>query len=133
MSYNGYLVQVGDYKIPFKYIKSETYKASKNVQDSDSYRDANGKLHRTTLSHIPYKAEFETSPMFSSDFAEMMKNIQRNYTDARERKATVSVYVPEIDSYVKQDMYMTDVTPIIKNELDGMLFFDQTRIAFIGY
>ena len=71
--------------------------------------------------------------MSSSDFAEMMKNIQRNYTDATERKASVSLYVPEIDSYVKQDMYMTDVTPIIMNELDGMLFFGNTRIAFIGY
>ena len=133
MSYNGYLVKVGDYKIPFKYINSETYKTSMNVQDIDSYRDANGKLHRTTLAHVPCKVEFETVPMFSSDFSDMMGNIQKNYTNSAERKATVSAYVPETDSYVTQDMYMPEVTPAIKNQFNGMLFFGQTRIAFIGY
>lgn len=133
MAYMGYLVKVGDYEIPFKYIKSDTYKASMNVQDLDSYRDADGVLHRTTLSHVPCKVEFETVNMFNTDFAEMMGNMQRNYINGAERKVEVSAYVPEIDGYVTQDMYMPDVTPIIKNQFGKNLLFGSTRIAFIGY
>ena len=133
MSYDGYLVKVGDYKIPFKYINSNTYKASMNVQDLDSYRDADGVLHRNTLSHVPCKVEFETANMFHTDFADMMGNIQRNYVNAAERKAVVSAYVPETDSYVTQDMYMPDITPTIINQFSGKLLYGSTRIAIVGY
>ena len=80
MAYNGYLIKVGDYKIPHSYISAESYSAYRNIQDLDSYRDGNGKLHRTALSHVPNKVEFETRNMLTNkQFTDLMSNIQKNY------------------------------------------------------
>lgn len=134
MAFNGYLIKVGNYEIPRKFINTDTYSACRNIQDLDSYRDANGKLHRTTLSHVPNKAEFETPPMLTNtEFAELMSNIQSNYTVEAERKASVTMYIPETDSYVTQDMYMPDITPTIYMILNDEILYRPIRLAFIGY
>lgn len=134
MAYEGYLIKVGDYIIPFKCIKADSYSAYRSIQDLDSYRDANGVLHRTALEHIPNKVEFETKAMMTNEtFAQLMKNIQANFTNANERRASVTIYVPETDSYVTQDMYMPDITPKIYRATDKVVQYASTRLAFIGY
>ena len=83
MAYNGFLIKVGDYIIPFKYMKADSYTAYRSIQDLDSYRDANGQLHRTALSHVPNKVEFETPPMLTDkSFADLMSSIQKNYINS---------------------------------------------------
>lgn len=66
MAYGGYLVKVGNYVIPMTFIKADSYKISHKIQDLDSYRDANGLLHRNALSHVPDKLEFECVPMLTN-------------------------------------------------------------------
>lgn len=51
MAYAGFLIRVGSYKIPHSWIRAETYTVTKTGQDLDSYRDANGLLHRNALTH----------------------------------------------------------------------------------
>lgn len=134
MAFEGYLVKVGNYEIPTKYIRADSYSAYRNIQDLDSYRDANGELHRTALSHVPNKIEFETPAMLTnSDFADLIGNIQNNYTIAAERRVNVTMYVPETDSYVTQDMYMPDITPRIYGVFNGVIKYNPIRLAFIGY
>lgn len=134
MAYNGYLIKVGNYKIPLAYIAAESYSAYRNIQDLDSYRDGNGKLHRTALSHVPNKVEFDTRNMLTNlQFTDLMKNIQNNYKNSRERKATVTMYIPETDSYITQDMYMADIQPQIYGVFDNVIKYMPVRIAFIGY
>lgn len=134
MAYNGYLIKVGSYIIPFKYIKFNTFQSFMSITDLDSYRDANGELHRNALSHIVCKCEFETPAMLTTeDFADLMSNIRSNYTLASERKATCSVYVAEIDDYIEQDMYMPDPQPTFYSVHTGKLEMNPCRLAFIGY
>ena|GEM_PF-5051441 len=52
MAYAGYLIRVGNYTIPKKYIRAEKYDVVLHGQDLDSYRDANGQLQRTALQHM---------------------------------------------------------------------------------
>ncbi len=135
MAFNGNLITVGTYNIPNNLIKSETYTATRNVQDLDSYRDANGHLHRTALEHVPIKVEFETMPLSNNQYATMMSNIKDNYSIEIERKANVTVYVPEIDNYITQDMYMAQPQPKIKtiNEKNKTIKYDSIKMSFIGY
>lgn len=135
MAYAGYLIKVGDYTIPTdKFIRAESYKATLNVQDLDPYRDANGVLHRGALAHRVPKVEFETPAMLTNvEMAEFMGKIQENYTVSAERKVSATVYVPELDDYVKQDMYMTDPEFNIYGNYGGVLRYSPVRIAFIGY
>lgn len=134
MAYNGFLIKVGDYIIPFKYMKADSYTAYRSIQDLDSYRDANGQLHRTALTHVPNKVEFETPAMLTDvSFTDLMSNIQRNYINVNERRASVTMYVPETNSYITQDMYMPDITPQIYHANAKGLKYSPIRLAFIGY
>lgn len=134
MAYQGYLIKVGNYQIPHKFIKADTYSPYRNVQDLDSYRDGNGVLHRNALEHVPCKVEFETPPLLTNiQFRELMSNIQANYINAIERKASVTLYIPETDSYETQEMYMPDITPKIYGIFNGVIKYNPIRLAFIGY
>lgn len=135
MAYAGYLVKVGDYEIPAdKFIMAQSYKATLSVQDLDSYRDANGVLHRTALEHRANKVEFETPAMLTNtQMAELFNSIANNYTVPAERKFVGTFYVPELDDYVSQDMYMADPAFTIYGIFDGVIKYKPTRIAFIAY
>lgn len=134
MAYAGYLIQVGNYKIPRSWIRAETYVVTKNGQDLDSYRDADGKLHRNALEHWVAKAEFETPPMKTNkEVATFMNNISSNYTDEVEKKANVTMYIPEIDGYVTQEMYVPDIPFTLYSANKTEIKYNQFRVAFIGY
>lgn len=135
MAYQGYLIKVGSYTISGKkFIRADSYSVTRNIQDLDSYRDANGVLHRTVLGHVPLKVEFETPAMLTnSDVAELFGNIRSNFTIPKERKASVTVYVPELDEYITQDMYMPDPQFIMYGIFNEVVRYNPIRIAFIGY
>lgn len=134
MAYSGYLIKVGNYTIPLSIIRAETYSPYKSVTDLDSYVDANGYLHRNALEHIANKVEFETVPQLTNtQFANLMSNLYSNMTDTLERKASVTCYIPETDSYVTQDMYMPDIKPTLYYADAEKITYNQIRLAFIGY
>ena len=136
MAYSGFLIKVGEYTIPFKYIKFDAYSVFRSTTDLDSYRDADNVLHRNALEHRVNKCEWETPAMLdNTQFADLMSNIQANYINELEKKALVTLYIPEIDDYVTQEMYMPDVQPSIyrHNIYTGKLQYNSIRLAFIGY
>jgi len=136
MGFSGYLLKVGNYEIDgYKYINYADYNVTWNSQDLDSYRDANGVLHRNALSHRVAKVEFELREGLTNDeVATFMGNISSNYTNATERKASVTVFVPELNDYVTQDMYMSDPQFKIRRiDRNNIIRYEKTRIAFIGY
>lgn len=133
MAYSGFLIKAGNYAIPIKFIQLKSYSVTRNVMDLDSYRDANGVLHRTALEHVPIKIEFNTPYLTSEQMQELLKKIADNYISSEERKVMISAYVPELDSYITQDMYMPDLEFTIYNIKGGTIIYEPLRIAFIGY
>lgn len=134
MAFNGFLITVGDFTIPTDIINVESYNASRNVQDLDSYRDADGVLHREALEHTIEKVEFETVPnMTDTEVSELFSNIRNNYIEQKERRAIVTVYDPETDSYVTQDMYLANPTFPMKFILNGRLYYNSIRLSFTAY
>lgn len=135
MAYSGFLIKVGNYTIPAdKYIKANGYSVTKNTQDLDSYRDANGVLHRTALEHYVHKVEFETPAMLTNkEMSALMANIRDNYLVAAERKVLATIYVPELDAYETQEMYMPDPQFTIYGIFNNVIRYNSIRFAFIGY
>ena len=134
MAYNGYLIKIGNYTFPLSMIKAETYKATNYGQDLDSTRDVDGILHRTALSNTAPKVEFETRNMLdNTQMSSIFANIQANYTNAVEKKASVEVYVPELDKYVTSDMYMADFEPTMYYADETKIQYTSTRMAWISY
>lgn len=134
MAYKGYLIKIGNYIFPLSMIKAESYKATNYGQDLDSTRDVNGILHRTALENTAPKVEFETRNMLdNTKMSSIFANIQANYTNAVEKKASVEVYVPELDKYVTSDMYMADFEPTMYFADSTKIQYTSTRMAWISY
>ena len=105
-----------------------------SITDLDSYVDADGYLHRNALDHIANKVEFETIPLMDNlQFASLMSNLYAQMSETKERKASVTCYIPETDSYVTQDMYMPDIKPTLYYADNTKIQYNQVRLAFIGY
>lgn len=133
MAFEGYLIKVGNYTFPAKYIVAKTYKVKKNVQDFESYRDANGEMHRNALDHYALTVQFDIKPNRTNlEINKIMSNIKANFTIPKERRANVTVYVPEDDTYVTQPMYMPDIEFTIK-EISDIIKYDTITFEFIGY
>ena len=134
MAYKGYLIKIGNYTFPLSMIKAETYKATNYGQDLDSTRDVDGILHRTALSNTAPKVEFETRNMLdNTQMSSIFANIQANYKNAVEKRASVEVYVPELDRYVTSDMYIADFEPTMYNADATKIQYTSTRMAWISY
>lgn len=135
MSYSQYLIKVGNYTIPAnKFIKANSYSATYSTSDLDSYRDANGVLHRTALSHKLLKVEFETPAMLTDvEMETFMSNLRSNYTDATEKKCSVTAYVPELGDYVTADCYVPDIQFSIYGTYNDRIHYNSVRVAFIQY
>ncbi len=135
MAFNGSLLTFGGTKVPLKYIKADSYKVVPNRrQDLDPYRDANGNLHRNTLSHTATTISFETKPMWNSDFATFMALLRNNYSNTLEKKISVTYYCPDLDSYKTGTFYVPDVEYSIYMIKDGTkILYNPVTIELIEY
>ncbi len=134
MAYSGFLIKVGNYKIPHSWMKAETYSALWSGQDLDSYRDSDGKLHRTALEHFLGKVEFEVPPLKTDkEVSSFLKKIREQYTNKTEKKANVTFYVPELDDYKTQEMYVPDITFTMYSANSEEIKYNSFRLAFIAY
>lgn len=133
MAYNGYLIKAGNYKIPLKYIKAETYSITMNGQDLDSYRDADGDLHRQALPNPMWKVEFETVPLLNEEEkTKLMSKIQENYKDKVEKSLMIEAFDPEYGRYIQQLMYVPDISFSMYFADEKEIKYNSFRIAFIG-
>lgn len=138
MAYNGYLVKVfgasSDFIISNKLIKANSYSVTWSGQDVDSYRDADGLLHRNAIDHPCIKVDFEIKPMLTNDeVANLMNNIRSRMTNLTEKKVTISAYNPETDSYITAECYMPDIQFSVYGTYNKVIHFNAFRLAFIQY
>lgn len=134
MAYEGWLVKIGDYKIPEdKFIKADSYSAYVNMQDIDDWTDADGCLHRFPADLKALKVEFETPAMLTEAMLEeLLVNIRRNYVDEAGREVVVEAYAPEYNDYIMQRCYMADIKPAIYRIFDNVIKYNPIRFSFIG-
>ena len=134
MGYGGYLIKVGDYKVPFEYITASTFQSPLFGQDLNSYNDDDGKLHRDALKNQVLKPEWQVPGMTEKKFNAFMSKINAQYVvQRREKKALVTAWCPELMKYVTMYCYVPDITPIIGYADENTVEYDGWRIAFIGY
>ena len=137
MAYNGYLLKLGGSggtDFPMKYIKLEGYNITPNQRmESEAKRAVTGVLHRTTVTHTATKIELNTPNMTNLDVDAMMTLFRNYWTSTSERKLTLQYYDMETDSYKEGTFYMPDVKFIIDHIDGNMVYYKETRVAFIEY
>lgn len=131
MAFSGYLLKVGNYTIPLDFMKVESYKSAPDQrQDLDSYRDADGYLHRNVLPHTATKIEFETPYMYMNDFQTLLQGIRSNLTSILARDCTLTYYDEETDSYKSGHFYMPGT---MEYQMFNKNIYAPSRFAFIEY
>ena len=133
MAFANYLIMVGSYAIPNSCIKYDSWSSTYETLDFDSYRDANGELHRNALSNRKLKVEFSTPYMYKADFDALMAGIRGQFLSSAEQSANVTAYVDEIGDYVTQKCYLVNVNAKIAQNSPVGIIYQPTRICFIGY
>ena len=129
MALGNYLIKVGNYTIPLEYIKLESYSSKPDQrQDLDSYRDADGYLHRNTLPHTATKIEFETTYLYVHQFQKLIQGIRSNFTNTLERKCTLTYYDDEINGYKPGEFYLPGT---MEYKMYNIGIYAPCRFAFI--
>lgn len=136
MAFNGSLLKFSGDNFPLKYVFKESYKVTPNRrQDLDPYRDGNGLLHRNTLSHTATTIEFQTKPMWNSEFEQMMSFIRNHYTNTQEKKLSITYYSPDINDYKTGNFYVPDVemNMDLVDTTNNKIMYLSTTLEFIEY
>lgn len=132
MAFNTSLITIGSYTVPLSAMIASSYKVTYSVLDLDSYRDANGLLHRQAIRKVP-TVEVSLHPMDSSKVQDIFSAISAQFTNADERKVTASVYIPEINDYYQGDFYIPDTQFSINKIIGSTVYYDALTLKMIGY
>lgn len=133
MAFSGFLLKIGEYTLPHKFIKAESYSPYVNMQDVDPYADGDGYLHREAVELKVAKIEFETPAMLTNtQFFELMSHISENYTIPKARQFMFTAYIPEYDDYITQTGYLADFQPQIYWIKGNVIQYNAIRLAIIG-
>lgn len=135
MAFSGYLIKIGSNPDKFfeHYIIAQSYKVSKKIIDLNSYRDGNGELRRNALDHVSYTINFDVKAMDNERMQTFLEAIRSNFSVQKERKVSVTFYLPESDGYETADFYMPDPEFTITKIENNQVYFANTTIKFIGY
>ena len=133
MAYSNFLIEVGTYVIPAKFIKYDSWQSTYETVDFDSYRDADAYLHRNALPSRKIKVEFETPYLYKKDFDELMSNIRAQFVSSVEQSALITAYIDEIGDYVTQKCYLVNINAKIEQNSPLGAIYKPIRIAWIGY
>lgn len=134
MAFNGYLLKINGSNFPMKYIKAEDYTITPNQRmESEAKRSVTGELYRTTVEHTATKIEFNTPVMKNSDMDAMMTIFRNAWSSTLERKLSIQYYDMETNSYKTGTFYMPDIKFQISRVDGNILWYKETRVAFIEY
>ncbi|MBQ3558253.1 MAG: hypothetical protein IJA07_01910 [Agathobacter sp.] len=136
MAFNGYLLKMGEEIFPLSFVFKESYKVVPNRrQDLDSTRNANGKLQRNVLDHMPSTISFQTKPMWSDELNEMMSFIRSHFSVEKEKKMILEYYCPDTDDYKTGEFYVPDIEySISRVDLENnKIFYNGFQLEFIEY
>lgn len=122
------------------YINEGSYVAERKPLDLDPYRDANGVLHRNVVDNVPINVSFNTRGRLSDTEMERLWGaiVRNSYIVQKERKLHATFWVPEINDYVTQDLYVPDpkftVHQVRKNKNgEYEVVYEPMTFEFIGY
>lgn len=134
MAYSNFLLKIGDYTVPSKYISAQNYGAWVNTQTLDPYTDSNGLLHMSFLPEAPLKVEFTLPAMLTNnEFASFMKEIKSQTIDGNvRRKFYCTAYIPELDDYVTELSYLADFKPGIYSTYGGVIKYNAIPLTIVG-
>lgn len=121
-----------------QYIEASSLNVTPDqMQDLDSYVNANGKLKRTVMPYVRSKIEANIKHTDENTMDKMMKILEKgtNVKDgvSAENKVKIRFYNPKEMKYSTAWSYFPDITYNVYTTAKGYPVYTPTRIAFITY
>ena len=128
MAFAGYLLKINGTIFPNKYIQLDSYASTPNqIMDIDTYRDADGVLHRNTLEHTASKIDFNTP------YLNLANKINfQSYIPTR-KQLTLEYWNDETNAYAAGTFYVPDIAYEIYQTTSNDIIYKPIRVAFIEY
>ena len=137
MAFAGYLLKLGDFIFPLRYMLYETYEGTYHTMDRDSERDARGVLIRNVLPHASISIDFDVKSLNDTQVEELMTNIANNYIgNAKEKKLLATFWVSELSTYITDYVYLTPNLKFTIKSIDdktNTVTYNPTSFKFTGY
>lgn len=100
-NFEGYLIKFGNVIMPNKYLVLDGWQATPNQRlEADAYRDANGLLHRETLSNYKTEIVLSVADLELAEKLEFQHIINQAMINETERKVDVTYWNDETNEYV---------------------------------
>lgn len=132
--YAGYLLKAYDGTILDSYIQADTYSTTPDQrQDSNSYRDGYGELHRTVLPCVCTTIAFSTVPMNLDDKIAFWDAINSGILDSMERKVKLTYWNDETNTYCTDTVYIPDTKFPIVSITSDTINYGSVSFQCIGY
>ena len=124
--------------VDLNYVQMDTIIATPSqMQDLDSYVNGKGYLKRTVLEHSRSKWEANTTILTSTQVQKLLKLLQKGFTlnDSKcskaKRELRLRYYNEWENDHVAGYFYVPDITFTYKIMLNGKLYYQPIRFAFI--
>lgn len=116
-------------------IRAGSFKINPNSrQDLDSYRDADGVLHRTALAHTATVVEFDVKRLRESELRPLMDAIVASYINYNERDAQCEYFDPETGQVKTGHFYIdSNLSFSLYAIWDGENVYNETHFKFVEY
>lgn len=137
-NFEGYLIKFGNVIMPNKYLVLDGWKATPNQRvEADAYRDANGLLHRETLSNYKTQISLSVAELELTAKMEFQSIINQAMLNETERKVDVTYWNDETNQYVKapNGFYLPDIEWTISNvdEKKKNITYKEFTVKLIEY
>lgn len=118
-----------------KKIRVSSYTITPNArQDLDSYRDADGVMHRTALAHTASVIEFNVKTLNEEEMSSLMSAVRESYINYNERDADCSYFDPETGEMKTGHFYLdSNLKFTIVHVRNGKKVYGETHFKFVEY
>lgn len=131
-NYAGYLLKFGNTVMPNHYFLE--YSSTPNrISDEDAGTDQNGRLWRSPLPHKRSTIKFSTHQMELDDKIAFQQIYQNAITNAAERKATVTFWNDDANSYYVSDFYLPDIEFSVRDADQRTIYYNPIPVELIEY
>lgn len=132
-NYQGYLLKFGNTVIPNSYFIEYSSTPNQRLDSEEDNTDNTGKLRRFVLKHTRSRIAFTVRSLTLSEKIAFQNLIGSGITNSRERKATVTYWNDESNSYSQGEFYIPDITFTVDDADSNTIRYQPFNYELIEY
>lgn len=132
MAYEGYLIKIGNWQVPWNYIQGDTYDVSPNRTKVKEFTDYNGDRHVVYSKNLYTVVQFETPKNFklTNDDIAAIREALELARDVETYTYLVHYYNPRTGAVEMMNCTLDDLTYTVYSANERNIFYAPMRFTF---